>query len=43
MGVPVKVILKGQPVFLCCPGCTEQAQQEPDKILKKVAKFTQQK
>ena len=36
MGVPVKIILKGQPVFLCCKGCVEKAQENPDKTLAKV-------
>jgi uncharacterized protein (TIGR03000 family) len=36
MGVPVKIILKGQPVFLCCEGCVEKVQQEPNKTLAKV-------
>lgn len=33
MGVPVKVFVKGEAVFLCCEGCTEQALNEPDKTL----------
>jgi hypothetical protein len=36
MGVPVKVMIKDQPVFLCCKGCTKQAQKDPDKTLAKV-------
>jgi uncharacterized protein (TIGR03000 family) len=36
MGVPVKIMLKGQPVFLCCKGCAEKAQKDPDKTLAKV-------
>jgi uncharacterized protein (TIGR03000 family) len=36
MGVPVKVMLKGQPVFVCCKGCVEKAQENPDKTLAKV-------
>jgi hypothetical protein len=39
MGVPVKLVLKGQAVFLCCAGCTEEAQANPDKTLEKVARF----
>jgi membrane fusion protein, copper/silver efflux system len=39
MGVPVKVMLKNQPVFLCCPGCIEEAKSNPDRILKKVAEL----
>ena len=33
MGKPVKVILKGQPVFLCCANCEEEAKADPDKTL----------
>jgi membrane fusion protein, copper/silver efflux system len=34
MGVPVKITLKGQTIFLCCPGCVEEAKKDPDKTLK---------
>jgi uncharacterized protein (TIGR03000 family) len=33
MGKPIKVVLKDQPVFLCCPGCKEKAEKDPDKTL----------
>jgi hypothetical protein len=33
MGRPVKVMVKDQPVFLCCKGCTEAALKDPDKTL----------
>ncbi len=37
MGVPVKVVLRGnQPVFLCCRGCVGKAKREPDETLEKV-------
>jgi uncharacterized protein (TIGR03000 family) len=36
MGVPVKVMLKDQPVFLCCKACEKQAKADPDKTLAKV-------
>jgi len=36
MGVPVKIMLKDQPVFLCCQGCVEKALEDPDKTLAKV-------
>jgi Cu(I)/Ag(I) efflux system membrane fusion protein len=39
MGVPVKITLQGQPVFLCCPGCVDEANKDPDKTLKKVAEL----
>lgn len=39
MGVPVKVIFKGQPVFLCCKGCEDKAKADPDKTLAQVEKL----
>ncbi len=36
MGPPIKVMIKGQPVFLCCKGCVKDAEKNPDKTLKKV-------
>jgi hypothetical protein len=35
MGVPIKVVLKGEPVFLCCKGCVKAAKKNPDEILQK--------
>ena len=35
MGVPVKVLIKDQPVFLCCKGCAKKANADPDKTLAK--------
>ncbi|HEV3256528.1 MAG TPA: efflux RND transporter periplasmic adaptor subunit, partial [Gemmataceae bacterium] len=39
MGKPVKIVLKGQPVFLCCPLCKEEAEANPDKTLSRVEKL----
>jgi hypothetical protein len=36
MGPPVKVMVKDQPVFLCCGGCKKKALADPDKTLAKV-------
>lgn len=36
MGVPVKVMINGQPVFVCCNACSKQA-LEADATLQKVA------
>jgi hypothetical protein len=36
MGVPVKIMVKDQPVFLCCKGCQKDAQADPDKTLARV-------
>ncbi|MBC7819942.1 MAG: efflux RND transporter periplasmic adaptor subunit [Planctomycetaceae bacterium] len=38
MGVPVKVLVNGQPVFVCCNACSKQA-AEADATLKKVAEL----
>ena len=37
MGVPVKITLRGQTVFLCCKGCVDKAKRNPDETLKKLA------
>jgi Cu(I)/Ag(I) efflux system membrane fusion protein len=36
MGVPVKAVIQGQTVFLCCKGCLETARDKADKTLAKV-------
>lgn len=36
MGTPVKIDIKGKPVFLCCKGCTDDALADPAATLKKV-------
>jgi hypothetical protein len=36
MGVPVKIMINDQPVFLCCAGCKKDAMKDPDKTLAKV-------
>jgi YHS domain-containing protein len=38
MGVPVKVTVKGQDVFLCCEGCKEAIEKDPDTYLAKLNK-----
>jgi len=43
MGVPYKVVLKGQPVLLCCPGCKDKAKDAPDETLEKVARLKSSK
>ena len=37
MGAPVKLDIKGQPVFVCCKGCQQKATKNPDETLEKVA------
>lgn len=39
MGVPYKVMIEGQPVFLCCDGCEETALKDPKTTLAKVAEL----
>ena len=36
MGTPVKLMINGQPVFLCCEGCRTDAMKDPQLTLKKV-------
>lgn len=36
MGPPLKLDIKGQPVFVCCKGCKKKAEADPDKTLTKV-------
>jgi hypothetical protein len=37
MGTPVKLTVKGEPVFICCKGCEKKVNADPDKYLAKVA------
>lgn len=37
MGPPAKLMIDGQPVFLCCAGCEESAKEKPAETLAKVA------
>jgi membrane fusion protein, copper/silver efflux system len=39
MGVPIKVEIKGQTVFVCCPGCDSEALEKPDEVLRKVEEY----
>jgi hypothetical protein len=39
MGTPVKVVISGKPVFLCCEGCREKALADPDGTLAKAEKL----
>ena len=42
MGTPVKLILAGEPVFLCCAGCEKSAKAKPQVMLEKVAALKKQ-
>ena len=39
MGAPIKLEVKGQPVFVCCAGCKSKALKNPDKTLATVARL----
>ena len=39
MGMPIKVMIEGKPVFLCCAGCEDEALKDPTKTLAKVEEF----
>lgn len=36
MDVPIKVIVKGRPVFVCCKGCVRRVLNNPDQTLTKL-------
>ena len=37
MGTPKKVLVKGREVFICCDGCRQALEDDPDKYLAKLA------
>jgi len=39
MGMPYKMIVQGQTVFLCCSGCESKVGREPGKVLQRVAEL----
>ncbi|GDY07153.1 MAG: hypothetical protein DWI21_08615 [Planctomycetota bacterium] len=39
MGMPHKIMVEGQPVFLCCAGCEEEALKDAQATLAKVEKM----
>jgi hypothetical protein len=39
MGKPLKLMLKGKTVFLCCDGCQDEAKEAPDRALATVEKL----
>jgi hypothetical protein len=42
MGMPVKLVLKGEPVFVCCPACAREAEKAPDKALARAQQLRSQ-
>lgn len=43
MGTPIKLLVEGKPVFLCCSGCKKKALADPQATLAKLAKLKQEK
>lgn len=41
MGVPVRLVIEDQPVFVCCAGCKKDALSNPEATLAKVAELKQ--
>lgn len=39
MGVPPKILINGEAVFLCCQGCEKRAQRDAEKTLEKVRQW----
>src|SRR5262249_55948795 len=37
MGKPVKLMIDGKPVFICCEGCRDEALAKPEETLKKLS------
>ena len=37
MGTPIKVMVEGEPVFICCEHCREPLLADPDKYLPNIA------
>jgi hypothetical protein len=42
MGAPLKLVVEGQPVFICCRGCERKALADPQATLTHVAALKQQ-
>jgi Cu(I)/Ag(I) efflux system membrane fusion protein len=40
MGVPYKMIVQGQPLFLCCKQCQDRVNKEPQAVLSKMQNAT---
>jgi hypothetical protein len=43
MGKPDKVMVKDEPVFLCCDGCRKKVESEPDTYLAKAKELRGEK
>lgn len=43
MGAPIKLMMGGKPVFVCCEGCVKTAEKDPDATLAKLAELKAKK
>ena len=41
MGGPIKVLVGGQPLYLCCKGCLGKVQSDPEAFLRKAGQASQ--
>jgi hypothetical protein len=39
MGASIKIMIKDEPVFVCCKSCVDEAKKHPDETLAKVKEF----
>ncbi|HMP78586.1 MAG TPA: hypothetical protein PKD54_03985 [Pirellulaceae bacterium] len=42
MGTPIKVDVKGQPVYLCCEGCRNRLLADPERYLQRLRELIEQ-
>jgi len=40
-GKPLKVVIDGRPIFVCCEGCIDKVVKNPDLYLSKIARGRQ--
>jgi hypothetical protein len=43
MGLPIKLMIKDKPVFICCDGCKKKAETDAEKTLAKVEELKAKK
>ncbi|TWT55544.1 hypothetical protein KOR42_26710 [Thalassoglobus neptunius] len=43
MGTPVKVMVEGDPIFICCESCREPLLESPDKYLPRIEEEKQKR
>lgn len=42
MGAPIKVVVDGEPIFLCCQGCERDVRENAGEMVKKVRKLREE-